>query len=116
MAFTNNNINRSSGLTLEDVQALIHSSNADMHVVTSDNAASLVLPSDKTKIIVMVDTSTGDYDISQVPVSQLLDGTELVFKKVTPDNNKIINGETNHVDKQYETYCMSYINGALINY
>ena len=60
---------------------------------------------DGRKIIVDVDTTLDDYFVMSVDMS-MLTGAEIIFRKVSSDENRIIDGFTNHVNRPLENVCV----------
>ena len=80
----------------------------------SSSEPSDLIVNEKRRYIINVDTSSGNYDIDQVDISNLPSGAELIFRKVTSDDNNIIDGANNHTDRQGENVCVVYNGNDLI--
>lgn len=66
------------------------------------------------RYIISVDTSGGDYDTGLIDLSNIPQGTELIFKKISNDDNIIIDGENDHTDKEGENVCLVFNGTDLI--
>lgn len=90
------------------------SSNAgNIEFVDTNDANTLIINAFK-ETYVQVDTSNGNFKLSDVDFSNMVNGQKVIFKKITSDSNRIIDGVTNHVNKKEETIHLINRNGTLI--